>query len=171
MMALVGLLMVPAVAASAGVKVDVCHAKGNGNLNLINISENAFEKHIKHGDAEMGDPGPGMDGYVFGANCLFVVANTAPIAHDQTFTTTSAKFGGTLSATDPEGNALVDWTVQSSMGLPYLNVSSTTGEFKATCDAKAKEVWFTWTVNDSPGGLTSNVGTATVECSGGGTPK
>lgn len=53
--------------ASAGPapKVDVCHVDDEGNYNLINVSDNAIDKHIAHGDATPGDEVPGTAGYEF----------------------------------------------------------------------------------------------------------
>ena len=48
---------------SAGDKVKVCHRTGNGNAHVIEISSNAVQAHLNHGDslivpdgAEHGDP-------------------------------------------------------------------------------------------------------------------
>jgi hypothetical protein len=68
---------------AGGIKVDVCHNEGNGTYHLINISDNAFDSHVAHGDASPGDPVPGMDGYVFDDACNVVQAL-------QTTTVTSA---------------------------------------------------------------------------------
>ena len=50
-------------------KVDVCHRRGNGSYHLINISSNALDAHLGHGDALPGDPFPGQDGFIFGVDC------------------------------------------------------------------------------------------------------
>ena len=73
---LVGVFVFP-VGAGAGIKVDVCHIEGNGSYHLINISENAFAKHVDHGDGSPGDVVPGMDGFVFGENCVTELAGPA----------------------------------------------------------------------------------------------
>jgi hypothetical protein len=59
--------------AGAGVntKVDVCHLEGNGSFHLINVSDNAFDQHLAHGDWSPGDPVPGMNHYVFDGECGF----------------------------------------------------------------------------------------------------
>ena len=62
------------VAGAGGEKVDVCHSEGNGSFHLINISENAYPTHVDHGDAIVGDPVPGMDGYKFDEACVPVQA-------------------------------------------------------------------------------------------------
>ena len=65
---------------AGGEKVDVCHNEGNGVFNMINISENAFDSHVAHGDASLGEPVPGMDGYKFDEACVPVPAG--PVVND-----------------------------------------------------------------------------------------
>jgi hypothetical protein len=55
--------------AKAGDTVDVCHRTGNGNFVLINISADALNAHLAHGDAAPGQAVPGQTGKVFDANC------------------------------------------------------------------------------------------------------
>ena len=50
-------------------RVDVCHVNGKGEYNKITVADAAFETHIAHGDGAVGDPVPGMDGYIFNENC------------------------------------------------------------------------------------------------------
>jgi hypothetical protein len=59
---------------AGGIKVDVCHYEGNGTYHMINISENAFDTHVAHGDGSPGDPVPGMEGYKFDETCVPVPA-------------------------------------------------------------------------------------------------
>ena len=60
-MALVGAWAGLASAAPAA-KTDVCHYDADaGTFHLINISENAFAKHVEHGDGMPGAAVPGMD--------------------------------------------------------------------------------------------------------------
>jgi hypothetical protein len=74
------LIMGIVFAAPAG-KVDVCHLDGNGTYHLINISENAFDVHVAHGDAApsspAGAPYPGLYGStvtpVLGDDCSTVL--------------------------------------------------------------------------------------------------
>ena len=49
--------------------VEICHVNGHGDFSLITISEAAYEAHIAHGDAGIGDAVPGMEGFIFGENC------------------------------------------------------------------------------------------------------
>ena len=37
---------------------------------LINVSVNAVNKHVSHGDAQPGDPVPGMPDFIFDDNCV-----------------------------------------------------------------------------------------------------
>lgn len=51
-------------------KVDVCHRTGDGEFHLINISSNALDAHLAHGDALAGGGVvPGMPTYEFDAEC------------------------------------------------------------------------------------------------------
>jgi hypothetical protein len=71
-------------------KVDICHREGNGSYHKINVSKNAEDAHLAHGDAHPGDPVPGMEGYEFDEDCNVVQAL-------ETTTVTSAvlNFSGT----------------------------------------------------------------------------
>lgn len=68
---LLTLLPVMAVTAAPAEKVDVCHFdKDTGVYFKINISENAFQSHVDHGDAAPGDWVPGMmDKQKFAEDC------------------------------------------------------------------------------------------------------
>ena len=92
---MLGLLLAMAMPVAAGgpaPKVDVCHADGEGGFHLINISENAFQAHLDHGDVSPGDPVPGHGGMVFGPDCAVEAAPVTPIA-DGSF---SNPYNGTL---------------------------------------------------------------------------
>lgn len=54
-------------------KVDVCH-RTDGGYSRINISRNALDAHMNHGDAQPGEAVPGMSGYEFTENCVVVLA-------------------------------------------------------------------------------------------------
>lgn len=59
--------------SAAATKVDVCHLdKDAGIFFMINISDNAFDTHVAHGDAAPGDLVPGMPGKKFAADCSIV---------------------------------------------------------------------------------------------------
>lgn len=67
--------VVTAVTVAAGAvplgKRDVCHLDADSGLyQKINISENAFEAHVAHGDAAPLEDVPGMPGYGFDENCV-----------------------------------------------------------------------------------------------------
>ena len=53
---------------SAG-KVSLCHATGNGEYHLIDISVNAEPAHRAHGDAKVGEPVPGQPDRTFDSSC------------------------------------------------------------------------------------------------------
>lgn len=58
--------------AAAAVKVDVCHVDEYGVFHLINISENAYDTHVAHGDAGIGGWVPGHPGNKFAADCSMI---------------------------------------------------------------------------------------------------
>lgn len=68
------LLVAPADARDKVLKVDVCHQTGNGSFRLINVSGNALDGHVGHGDALPGDEVPGMPGFSFDEQCVPVQA-------------------------------------------------------------------------------------------------
>lgn len=55
-------------------KVDVCHRRDSQGYDLITVADVAFPSHVDHGDAAVGDPVPGVAGFVFDANCAPVEA-------------------------------------------------------------------------------------------------
>lgn len=57
---------VPTLASAKAVKVDVCHARGDGSYNLLSISESALSAHLGHGDVLPGAWYPDSDGDGFG---------------------------------------------------------------------------------------------------------
>ena len=50
-------------------KVSLCHAEGNGQYHLIDISVSAEATHRAHGDGKIGDPVPGQANRTFDASC------------------------------------------------------------------------------------------------------
>jgi hypothetical protein len=50
-------------------KVSLCHATGNGEYHLIDVSVSAEPAHRAHGDAKVGEPVPGTQRQIFDANC------------------------------------------------------------------------------------------------------
>lgn len=71
-------LMSPALVSAGQNKVDVCHSEGNGSYHLINIAEPAYPSHVSHGDAGVGEPVPGNEGFVFDEDCNLVEAVSCP---------------------------------------------------------------------------------------------
>lgn len=75
------LLLVLTAAVPAGAeasKTVVCHQTGNGAVHAIEVSDNAVAAHQNHGDGLIGDPVPGMDGFVFGEDCIAEPVGPAP---------------------------------------------------------------------------------------------
>ena len=54
---------------AAAEKMPVCHVDEMGILHFINISENAYDTHLAHGDKKIGDVVPGMAGMTYGSDC------------------------------------------------------------------------------------------------------
>jgi hypothetical protein len=51
-------------------KVDVCHySSGEKGFHLINVSGNALEAHLAHGDTQPGEVVPDMENYEYGTDC------------------------------------------------------------------------------------------------------
>jgi hypothetical protein len=69
-LALLGALALPATAWAHGAdKIDICHKTGDGEFVRLSIAAPAHDKHIVHGDGEVGQPVPGASGLVFGDDC------------------------------------------------------------------------------------------------------
>lgn len=62
-------LILPMAALAGQDKIAVCHVEGNGTYHLIEIADPAYETHIGHGDADVGETVPGQPGFVFDAEC------------------------------------------------------------------------------------------------------
>lgn len=74
-----GLGPVTAQAAPAE-KVQVCHYNpyvGEWQVNTVKDNGKALQAHLDHGDAQPGEPVPGMDGYTFDDTCT-PIADPAP---------------------------------------------------------------------------------------------
>jgi len=67
---LIAAMLVAGTTSAAPVKVDVCHIDDLGNFIKINISENAFDAHLAHGDASPNENVPGMSNYKFNGECV-----------------------------------------------------------------------------------------------------
>ena len=51
-------------------KVDICHvSNGEKGMHVINVSGNALEAHLAHGDVLPGDPVADMENYEYGEDC------------------------------------------------------------------------------------------------------
>ena len=61
--AVLTLALVSSTASAKQTKVDVCHQEGNGGSHIINVSENAVDAHLAHGDWLVADEvcGDGVD--------------------------------------------------------------------------------------------------------------
>jgi hypothetical protein len=79
-------MMIPGVVLAGQNKVDVCHSEGNGSYHLINIAAPAYPTHVSHGDARVGEPVPGNEGFVFDENCnlVEVVVDECPCDFSET---------------------------------------------------------------------------------------
>jgi len=56
-------------------KIDVCHADGKDDYRLISVAEAAYQTHLDHGDATIGDFVPGTDeSKVFDETCQIIDA-------------------------------------------------------------------------------------------------
>lgn len=67
---IVSLLVGGIVSGAPAGKVDVCHfSTDTGEYIKINISENAFQAHVEHGDASPNEPVPNLEGWAFDQEC------------------------------------------------------------------------------------------------------
>jgi hypothetical protein len=138
------------VALAGQVKVDVCHAEGNGTYHLIEIAEPAYNTHIAHGDAGVGEPVPGQPGFVFDAECNLVEACpcfTAADIQQGTIVECGENFPGfpdlagviyddgrrACSGTDCVGPGL-------TCGIQKINGSSVTATITAAEDVTCREI-------------------------------
>jgi hypothetical protein len=69
MLPLLAVAFSPVSAQATEDKVDICHLNGNGSYNLINVSVDAVNVHIAHGDGYLGANVPNMPGYYFNDLC------------------------------------------------------------------------------------------------------
>jgi hypothetical protein len=54
-------------------RVDICHRTGRPDSFIpIAVAESAVAAHLAHGDGHIGDPVPGQNGMVFGADCTAI---------------------------------------------------------------------------------------------------
>jgi len=66
---ILSLLLAGSATAKSDSKVEVCHRTGNGSYVLINVSDNALQSHLAHGDGAPGAAVPNQAGMFFGADC------------------------------------------------------------------------------------------------------
>ena len=50
-------------------RLALCHIDEDGVYHRVEVAEPAYDNHIAHGDAAIGDPVPNMDGFTFDENC------------------------------------------------------------------------------------------------------
>ena len=77
-----------AAPSSAG-KVDVCHLNDTGGFQMINVSGNALQAHLAHGDGQPNGVVPASTDKKFGANCEVLVLR------EHTISLVSGAGGGT----------------------------------------------------------------------------
>lgn len=63
-------------------KVEVCHLNDEGVFQIITVADPALPHHLDHGDAQPGEPVPGMAGYVFDDLCQPVATAVCPCFDD-----------------------------------------------------------------------------------------
>ena len=62
-------VMAPGAAEARPDKVGICHEKGNGSYHLIDVSKEALQAHLRHGDSLPGQVFPDDPSLVFGPDC------------------------------------------------------------------------------------------------------
>jgi hypothetical protein len=162
---LLAALPVLSVGAGPAPKVDICHREGNGEFHLINVSENAYDAHMAHGDGVPGGEVPGTNGeYVFDDACNVVQAL-------ETTTVTSAVFNFS-------GTGWAGWSCPSTYPQvlsAYLQDAGTDGD-----PAVAPYTLYLWvpgattgtvTYPNTPFGYTYGSGETGAIVQNGGTPQ
>ena len=81
-----GALATGVAAAAPPDKVDICHVDEYQASFLINVSGNALDAHLAHGDGLPGDPVPGVSGKKFAEDCTIVDAGPVVTAGQQSRT-------------------------------------------------------------------------------------
>ena len=100
-------LLISGTAGAGGVKQDICHVKGNGDVILISTSENAVSAHLAHGDFLPGDI---IDGQFACDDCTTVEVEEV-VSNELSFSSTG--WGGWSC---PTGTFAVDCSVDVDPG-------------------------------------------------------
>ncbi len=77
---------------NAGKKVDVCHRRGNGTFIMINISRNALQAHLNHGDGLPNGLVSNQPGMQFTATCSVTEVPQKELVQSFTVSPTGATF-------------------------------------------------------------------------------
>jgi hypothetical protein len=154
-------------------KTDVCHVDELGVARLINISQNAFQSHLDHGDAMPGEPVPGKPGFVFGPTCAQVsLSSCAAIrafdstAGDGNYTIVAGQsfkvFCHDMAGTPREYLNLQ--STPSSNFAQYTAGGATTGDTLRTTFTKVRIDPITLTVDIFDGTFSSSTGGVCHSC-------
>ncbi|MEM5774664.1 MAG: hypothetical protein AAGU05_06640, partial [Anaerolineaceae bacterium] len=99
----------------------------SGTYAIINISENAFQSHVDHGDASPGEPVPGMAGKKFTADCTVVdvkeLIDTIIVpSNGVTVTSTAVLVSGVSYELEASGTyKFVNWATATIPDLGYAD--------------------------------------------------
>lgn len=148
--------------AAPAPKADVCHHDADtGAFHLINISENAFAKHVEHGDGAPGDAVPGTDSasgdltvqvngtgptdrvLQFDAAYVFVDDCGTELAGFVHWSAGERNFDAEVTALSVSGNQATIWGTVTASGGGSGASPGDTFEFTVT-DASPDLVFWTW---------------------------
>jgi len=121
-------LLSQATVLAGQTKVDVCHLEGNGEYHLINIAEPAYQTHVDHGDAKVGEPVPGKGWLVFAEDCSMELA--CPCSYDSG----TPRFSSFLESVTNEIHCI---DINESGSVNILLADPEEGEFVAATDTGA----------------------------------
>ncbi len=144
----IGLMAIVAVPAFAkATKVDVCHVEGNGSYHMINISENALQAHLNHGD---GLPGDVVGNMILGEDCSLEPKPILVVSSVMNFS--NEGWGGWSC---PAGTTVVEGGVSKTNTMPWVNADYPVNQVMAvpgaTLDGFTFPVFPHWTYNTYPG--------------------
>lgn len=151
------------VIAAPGTKVDVCHYdKDSGTYRKINISDNAWDTHIAHGDAAPGEPVPTMPSYKFDSECVPVpildvtgrwtgrsglVGNLAYNFYMDLAQASDGSVTGTIVYTNYSANRIVTGNLVGNI----LTITTADASYWATVSGTASNSYFYGTGTDKNG--------------------
>ena len=116
-------------AADGSDRIGICHlSEETGLFHMIEVSTNATEAHLAHGDGLPGGTIPGRPGQGFGVSCEIVNLGPTRIVFRST---RAGTYGGDLFVMERDGSGLVHLTMARAADLePHWNADGTRVAFR-----------------------------------------